>query len=118
MINNAEEYILSAAIWINDGQKHKQQPENIEIGFVITGRRHNNCYQTITDLKGDVNDYFKSLDMSNEDYRQHQGFITSLDRYVNRKEGYKIAKANNQIRFGKEATENGEDSILISENLY
>ena len=88
------------------------------IGFVITGRRHNNCYQTITDLKGDVNDYFKSLDMSNEDYRQHQGFITSLDRYVNRKEGYKIAKANNQIRFGKEATENGEDSILISENLY
>ena len=32
--------------------------------------------------------------------------------------GFKIAKANNQIQFGLSATENGDDSILISENLY
>ena len=113
-----KEFILSAAIWINDNQVHKQQPENIEIGFVICARRHHNCYQTITDLKGDVNEYFKSLNMSDDDYREHQGFITSLDRYVNRREGFKIAKANNQIQFGLSATENGDDSILISENLY
>lgn len=56
--------------------------------------------------------------MSDDDYREHQGFITSLDRYVNRREGFKIAKANNQIQFGLSATENGDDSILISENLY
>lgn len=113
-----KEFILCAAIWINDNQVHKQQPENIEIGFVICGRRHHNCYQTITDLKGDVNEYFKYLNMSEGDYREHQGFITSLDRYVNRREGFKIAKANNQIQFGLSATENGDDSILISENLY
>ena len=113
-----KEFILCAAIWINDNQVHNQQPENIEIGFVICGRRHNNCYQTITDLRGDVNGYFKSLNMSEGDYREHQGFITSLDRYVNRREGFKIAKANNQIQFGLSATENGDDSILISENLY
>jgi len=34
-----KEFILCAAIWINDGLKHNQQPENIEIGFVICGRR-------------------------------------------------------------------------------
>ncbi len=112
------EFILSAAIWINDKQIHEQQPENIEIGFVICGRRHNNCYQTIKDLKGDVNEYLKSLGISDSDYRGQQGFITSLDRYVNRREGFKIAKANNQIQFGLLASDNGEDSILISENLY
>ena len=113
-----KEFILCAAIWVNDGLKHNQQPENIEIGFVICGRRHNNCYQTIKDLKGDVNTYFKSLNMSDDNYREHQGFITSLDRYVNRKEGWNIAKSKNQIQIGLAASENEEDSILISENLY
>lgn len=113
-----QEFILCAAIWVNDGLFHEQQPENITLGYVVAGRRHHNCYQTIRDLKGDVNEYFTSLNISDEDYRQHQGFITSLDRYVNRKEGWVIAKANNQIKFGLAASENGEDSILISENLY
>lgn len=113
-----KEFILCAAIWVNDKQKHEQQPDNIGIGFVVCGRMHNNCYQTIKDLKGDVNTYLKSLDMSEDNYREHQGFITSLDRYVNRKEGWSIAKANNQIQFGLIASENEDDSILISENLY
>ncbi len=76
------------------------------------------CYQTIRDTKGDDNEYFKSLNMTDDDYRSHQGFITSLDRYVDRKEGWVIAKMNNQIKFGLSASDNGEDSILISENLY
>jgi len=29
-----------------------------------------------------------------------------------------MEKLNNQIRYGEEASDNGEDSILISENLY
>lgn len=112
------EFILCAAIWINDGVLHKQQPINIDIGFVICGRRHSNCYQTITDLKGDQKTYFKELNISDEDIRKYQGFMTSLDRFVSRKEGYIIAKDNNQIVYGLTASENEEDSILISENLY
>lgn len=112
-----KEFILSAAIWVNDNQKHKQQPKNIEIGFVVCGRRHSNCYQTIEDLKGDVGIYFKSIGISKCNYRENQGFITSLDRFVTRTEGWIIAKANNQIQFGLAASENG-DPILISENLY
>lgn len=113
-----KEFIICAAIWVNDGMVHEQQPSNVDIGFVICGRRHHNCYQTIKDLVGDYNEYYKSLNMSDDDYRKHQGFITSLDRYVGRKEGWMIAKNNNQILFGLTASENGDDSILISENLY
>ena len=118
---NQKEFILCAAIWINDNIKHNQQPENIETGFVICGRRHNNCYQTIKSLTGQtanekIGDLINSL--SDEELRKHQGFITSLDRYVDRKEAWGIAKENNQIQFGSEESENGEDSILISENLY
>jgi hypothetical protein len=115
---NQKEFILCAAIWINDKQLHKNQPENIKSGFVICGRRHNNCYQTITDLKGDYKEYLKTLNISEEDYREHQGFITSLNRYVNRKEGFKIAKNMKQIQFGLDFTADDEESILISENLY
>lgn len=110
------EQILCAAIWVNDKIKHEDQPINIEIGFVVCGRRHLNCYQTITDLKGDEKEYFKSINIiTNEDYRSHQGFITSLDRYVDRQEGWIIAKRNNQIKF---CLTDNKDEILTSENLY
>jgi hypothetical protein len=116
-----KEFIICAAIWVNDGIVHEQQPENIEIGFVICGRRHHNCYQTIEDISTlSVNNAIGELikNMSGDEIRKHQGFITSLDRYVDRREAWKIAKENNQIQFGLTASENGEESILISENLY
>ena len=117
-----KEFILCAAIWINDGNKHEQQPLNIKTGFVICGRRHHNCYQTIKSLTNQTpNERIGELinSMTTEELRKHQGFITSLDRYVDRKEGWVIAKANNQIQYGLAASENDEeDSILISENLY
>jgi len=116
-----KEFILCAAIWINDNIKHEQQPKNIESGFVVCGRRHSNCYQIIKSLTGqNPNEKIGSLinSMTLEDQRKHQGFITSLDRYVDRKEGWSIAKANNQIQFGYTASESEDDSILISENLY
>src|SRR6056297_2099301 len=96
-----EEFILCAAVWVNDGLQHDQQPDNIDVGYVVCGRRHNNCYQTITSLKGDLNKYFKSLNLSKEDYRKHQGFITSTDRFVDRKEAWKIADKNDQIKIAK-----------------
>ena len=113
-----KEFIICAAIYINDKTIHSQQPENITIGFVICGRRHHNCYQTIRDLKCNVNKYFKSLNLSEDELKNHQGFLTSFDRYITRKEAYIVAKTNNQIQFGAIASDNGKDSILISENLY
>lgn len=90
------EFILCAAL------NHK--------GNIICGHRHSDCYATLKDV----------VKVNDEDMpqRENQGFITSLNRYVDRKEGWKIAKENNQIQWGLEASENGEDSQLISENLY
>lgn len=117
---HGEEFILCAAIWVNDGKIHKEQPINIKTGFVVCGRRHNNCYRTIKAIVGDnslpneIRDLINS--MSIEEARRHQGFITSNDRYVNRKEGWKIAKSMGQIQFGPIL--DNEAAELISENLY
>lgn len=116
-----KEFIICAAIWINDGLVHEEQPVNIKTGFVIAGRRHGDCYRTIKSITGQsenerYGDLFNS--MSDEEIRELSGFITSTNRYVNRQEAWKIAKANNQIQFGLVASDNGDESILISENLY
>ena len=109
------EFILCAAIWINDGLKHDAQPKNIESGFVICGRRHHNCYQKIKSLTSkSPSERIGTLiqSMTEEEQRRHQGFITSLDRYVDRREGWDIAKANNQIQFGLIACGDVDDNIL------
>jgi hypothetical protein len=80
-------------------------------GKIISGHRHSDCYAIIRQLCPNIAD--TSLPQ-----RENQGFLTSLNRFVDRKEGWKIAKENNQIQWGLEASENGEDSQLISENLY
>ena len=77
-------------------------------GTIISGARHSDCYEILREL------YADPVLPSRED----QGFLTSLNRYVDRKEAWKIAKENNQIKFGLTASEAGDDSVLISENLY
>ena len=116
-----KEFILCAAIWYQDGKKHNDQPENIDNGFVICGRRHNNCYSVIEALSKHDKNIRLSVDkiensMTDEQYKKHHGFITSMDRYVDRKEAYEIAKLNDQIKFVKDSSD--EYKILISESLY
>lgn len=91
------EYILCASIRYN--------------GTIISGFRHGDCYAQLKEL-------LPHLTTEELPDRDNQGFLTTHNRYVSRKEGWQIAKANNQIRYGKEASENGDDSMLISENLY
>lgn len=113
-----KEYILCSAVWFNDHKQYKQQPTNIKEGFVITGRRHSDCYQTLTSITGDCDTFLKLNGITSDDCRKGAGFITNLNRFVDRKEGWSIAIENDQVIYGKEASDNGEDSILISENLY
>ena len=111
-----KEKILCAAIYFNDGIRREGQPKNIETGFVVTGRRHHNCYSTLQaiadtiGMKEILKNQIERID------RDHQGFITSSDRYVDRKEGFKIAKENNQIFHKMHDKEN--EGVLISEDLY
>ena len=96
---NIQEYILCSAVKYNNG--------------IVAGYRHSDCCNTIKSiLNGDMPKFVLQDDRSN------QGFLTSENRFVDRKEAWKIAKKTNQIVFGYEASYNGEESILISENLY
>ena len=107
---NQKEYILCAAIDYN--------------GIIVCGHRHGDCYSVLKALIGEI-------DSNKLPDRDHQGFLTSLNRYVNREEAWIIAKANNQIVYGLKASDHDDDilikgldikdkpkSILISENLY
>jgi len=104
------ETILCAAIHYTDGKVHPSQPLNIETGFVVCGRRHHNCY-TLLDILG--------VDYQNEVVcgRDHQGFITSKNRYVGRREGFQIALAAKQIPESRISNDD-EMNILTSEDLY
>ncbi len=93
-------------------------------GVIICGHRHGDCYDVLEKLIG-------KLDETKLPSRNKQGFLTSKNRYVGREEAWEIAKANNQIRFGLNASDHDNDillegleinekpkSMLISENLY
>lgn len=90
------EKILCAAIWYKDLPLIKPEvlkirgfaPYNVDKGIVFCGWRHSNClYQkvAITGLR----------DAESGEYEQ--GFLTSLNRFVDRVEGLKIALRENQI---------------------
>ena len=101
------EKILCAAIWVDDGvTTYIHQPKNIKQGFVVAGRRHHNCFTTLAMLQG------IKRERSNKD--EVQGFITSEDRFVDRKEGMQIAVIAFQVieRVGTSKTD------LYSEDLY
>ncbi len=100
-----EEIILCAAIWFQDGKKHEHQPRNISTGIVVCGRRHHNCYITAWDLGRE-----KMEDLHEANNKAIQGFLTSLDRFVDRKEAGEIAYLAGQI-------DKITDS-LFSEDLY
>lgn len=80
-------------------------------GKIISGFRHKDCYNIIRMINPNITE-------EELPERYLCGFLTSKNRYVNRKEAWKIALANDQIKFGLKASDNGEDSELISENLY
>jgi len=97
------EHILCSAIHIDDDTQYDYRPKNVSKGLVICGRRHSDCY-AITKL------IYSEIPKNTS-----QGFLTNTNRYVDRKEAYKIALAADQL-ITAPATD--PDPILISEDLY
>lgn len=92
-----KEIVICAAIRMHDG-------------YIVIGHRHGDCFRTaegIPRYKGQVHDI----------HDKDQGFVTSLNRYVDRKEGLKL-----QLAAGIEsaAKKHGDDyrGQLYSEDLY
>ena len=98
-------YILCAAIHYTDGEYHVHQPKNIDAGYVICGRRHHNCLTSNAVITDEI--YVNNWE--NKTIGK-QGFLTSDDMFVSRKEAAKIAFESNQI--------SEEVDSLISEDLY
>lgn len=100
MYKNASkpEYVLCAAIWVDDKQHHLHQPHNIETGYVVAGWRHHNCIQLI------------SMICSGAARGAIQGFLTSKGRFIDRSTAGRMAKEVGQIDY--------KCSLLFSEDLY
>lgn len=99
------EYILCAAIWYKDLQMQQDiesgRPTNCDKGVVLAGHRHHNCIHQMVNIYGIY---------SSKAGEYVQGFLTSNNRFVDRKEAYEIHIANG----------NTADFIncLYSEDLY
>ena len=75
-------------------------------GKIVAGYRHHSCWATIKNLSGSEPNII----------RENNGFLTSHNRFVDRKEGYLIAKANDQLLMKPKKYD--KDGILTSECLY
>jgi len=89
---NNKERILCSAIIFN--------------GRLVSGYRHSDCYELLESLIPDLK-LPKSVP---------HGFLTSHKRYVDREEGYRIAKENGQLLLVAKTED--ENEILTSEDLY
>lgn len=94
-----KEYILCAAIHYDGEFNFVHQPKNISTGYVMCGRRHHNIINLRFDLLKEKT-AFNSM----------QGFLTSLDRFVDRYDAALIA-------FDAGQTET-QLTTLYSEDLY
>lgn len=116
-----KEFIICSAIHVEDGKVHEDEYQGISTGFIVTGRRHHDCYRTLSIISGynklaEWQDIIQKPETMDE-YRSRQGFITSTNRYVNRFEAFGIAwKANQLIN---PAAHTGSDiPMLTSEDLW
>lgn len=106
MNNGKPEIVQCAAIWIKDGKKHPHQPFNIESGVVFCGWRH--CC-IFAQLSG------KGVGFSHNANKTIHGFLTSKNRFLNRKEAAELVKTNEQTLAVR--LEDVRDD-LFSEDLY
>lgn len=100
------EYILCVAIHFKDGKRHEHTPKNVGIGFVMCGRRHHNILTMLYELTPSE----KRRNSLSKRSEHTQGFITSLDRFVDRNQAATIAFKAGQTKV--------DHATLMSEHLY
>lgn len=102
--DQVSEWVLCAAIHVNDGFQYQGQPDNILKGYVLPGYRHSNCFSLLRHL-----DELRGGSFIGE---VHQGFLTSKNRFVDRRIAFNIARKAEQLK-----NEKGPE-CLTSEDLY
>lgn len=104
------ERILCAAIWYKELPTQTFLPKNIDKGLVVLGYRHYHCIDIMKTL-GQLRTARFGPDSIGENV---QGFLTNLNRFVDRGEAREIALAAGQI----EDLKTYSGVALFSEDLY
>ena len=107
------ERILCAANYYNDGLMRDSLPTNINQGFVVCGYRHSDCYTAFRRMY----DVPMPTTVRQLEDSVIKGFLTNTNRFVNRKEAYKIAFEADQIIGPNKGCPTNEIG-LTSEDLY
>ena len=109
-----QEFIVCAAIHFDDGIEHEGH-HPVKSGFVICGLRHCNIYSGVyAAIQAADGEYGKILSLNepnNTRTKITEGFLTSKNRFVDRKEAYKIALHAGQVK-------EKDNEKLFSEDLY
>lgn len=100
-MNGNKEFILCAAVWVQDDEVHVHQPSNIHQGFVICGFRHGFIFNTLGILDPERT-YLRK--------RPIQGFLTNKNRFLNRRAAAALAHKAGQTEVLMEE--------LFSEDVY
>jgi hypothetical protein len=103
-INTDQEYVLCAAIWYKDLPITRLLPTNLTQGTVVCGHRHPHCIAIVKELAD-----LRSVITEVGSYTQ--GFLTSKNRFVDRKEGAIIFQSYGGVLKYSSDT-------LYSEDLY
>lgn len=82
--NGKPEIVICAAIWVQDGKQRLYQPYNVESGVVFCGWRHPCIFSQLA-----------AYGIAHLN-RSAQGFLTSKNRFLTRKEASELVKSNNQ----------------------
>jgi hypothetical protein len=109
MLNDMEERIICSAIWYKMQPTAKLMPINIDYGVVLCGHRHPHIIYQMLALTG-----LRTVQSGENSVGDNeQGFLTNLNRFVNRKEAWIIAEKANQI-----INVSGGKCTLYSEDIY
>jgi hypothetical protein len=108
---NETERIVWAAVWMDDGQYYGDKCAVVSCtydykdarGLVFCGLRHSDCLGIMRCVLPDDFDW-KTIKT------EHQGFLTTKNRFVTREEAAVIAKEQGQLDV--------DTSYLFSEHLY
>lgn len=93
ILNNGKtEYVMAAAVWINDGNDAYFCPFNIDKGYVVSGWRHVQCWGSIWAITGKRQCEFGRKGVNWED-----GFLTTKNRFLNRTEALALVIENGQL---------------------
>lgn len=103
-MGGGKKLIICAALKIN---KEDEEP------IIVAGLRHGDCYETLYKLNKELSSYARRKDLIID------GFLTSVNTFVDRREAYFIAKQCGQISSQAQHDKTMRKEFeLYSEDLY